>query len=224
MKQQKTALILGATGLTGGLLLEKLIDDPNYTTIKIFTRKSTNNASPKIKEYVIDVLALENHKADFTADEVFCCIGTTARKTKDKSTYKKIDFGIPATAAKLAKENTIETFVVISAMGANKDSRVFYNKTKGEMEQAVLNQKIKHTYILRPSLIEGDRKESRLGEIVGNLLAKIINPLLIGNLKKYRSISADCIAQAMQMIAKKKPSSTLFLSDEIQQITQKINK
>ena len=152
MKQQKTAIILGATGLTGGLLLEKLIDDPNYKTIKIFTRRSTNNTSPKIKEYVIDLLALENYKADFTADEVFCCIGTTSSKTKDKSIYKKIDFGIPATAAKLAKENHIETFVVISAMGANKNSRVFYNKTKGEMEQAVLNQQIKHTYILRPSL------------------------------------------------------------------------
>ncbi len=224
MKQQKTAIILGATGLTGNLLLEKLIDDPNYTTIKVFTRRKTNNASLKIKEYVIDVFALENHKTDFTADEVFCCIGTTASKTKDKSIYKKIDFGIPTTAAKLAKENNIETFVVVSAMGANKNSRVFYNKTKGEMEEAVLNQKIKHTYILRPSLIKGDRKESRLGEIFGNLLANIINPLLIGNLKKYRSISADSIAQTMQIIVKNKPLSTILLSDEIQQITQKINK
>ena len=87
----KTAIIIGATGLTGGLLLNKLIADDRYDTIKLFSRSSVNNNSKKIKEFIIDLLELQNHKNDFIADEVFCCIGTTKAKTKDKSVYKTID-------------------------------------------------------------------------------------------------------------------------------------
>ncbi len=126
----KTAIILGATGLTGGLLLDKLINDDNYQRIKVFSRKSTGKTSSKVKEFIGDLLLLNKFKADFIADEVFCCIGTTSKKTKDKSVYKSIDYGIPVTAAELAKANGIETFIVVSAMGANKNSSVFIIKPK----------------------------------------------------------------------------------------------
>jgi len=219
---QKTAIILGATGLTGRLLLRKLITDDSYTSIKLFSRKASGNTAPKIKEFVGDMLQLEHFKNDFTADEVFCCIGTTSAKTKDRAVYKAIDFGIPFAASKLAKENDIPTYLVVSAMGANSKSKIFYNRTKGEMEQAVLNQKIPNTYILRPSLILGERDEKRFGESLGAVLLKLTNVFLIGSLKKYRAIEADCIAEAMISLAKSNHNTPIVESDIIQKLGSEI--
>ena len=220
----KTAIILGASGLTGQQLLAKLIADERYAAIKLFSRKKTENTSSKVIEIVGDLLALENFKEDFTADEVFVCIGTTAKKTPDKTQYKKIDFGIPAAAAKLAKENQIPTFLVVSAMGANAKSSVFYNKTKGEMEQAVLSEKIKHTYILRPSIIGGSRNENRPMEKIGIAIFKLLQPLMVGKLKKYRIIEAENIVKAMIYLANEKPGLQIIESDKIQEMALLPNK
>lgn len=214
----KTAIILGATGLTGNLLLEKLISDKNYSKIKLFSRNSVDVSSGKIEEFIIDLLALEDSINDFVADEVFCCIGTTAAKTKDKKLYKAIDSGIPVTAAKIAKENGIGTFIVISSMGADANSSVFYNRTKGEMERDVLKQSINNTYILRPSLIGGNRNEFRLGEKIGKGIMRIFNPLLVGSLEKYKMIHPEKIANCMRILANTKPNETIFSSDNIQEI------
>lgn len=214
----KTAIILGASGLTGQQLSAKLIADERYAAIKLFSRKKTDNPSSKVIEKVGDLLALENFKEDFTADEVFVCIGTTAKKTPDKTQYKNIDYGIPAVAAKLAKENQIPTFIVVSAMGANAKSGIFYNKTKGEMEQAVLSEKIKHTYILRPSIIGGNRNENRPTEKIGVAVFKLLQPLMVGKLKKYRLIEAENIAKAMVNLANEKPGLQIIESDKIQEM------
>ena len=218
---QKTAILIGATGLTGRLLLTRLVADDSYASIKLFTRRASGNKSPKIQEFICDVLQLESFKSDFTADEVFCCIGTTSAKTKDRTVYKAIDFGIPFTASKLAKENNIPTFLVISSMGANPKSNIFYSKTKGEMEQAVLNQKIPNTYILRPSLIMGERDKKRIGESVGAVLLKFTTVFMVGRFKKYRAIEADCIASAMISLAKSKPDRQIVNSDIIQEFGSK---
>ena len=216
--QGLTAIILGATGLTGRLLLSKLIADDIYSGIKLFSRKASGNNSPKVEEFIGDILQLDHFQNEFIADEVFCCIGTTSAKTKDRRVYKAIDYGIPYEASKLALANHIPTFIVISAMGANARSNIFYNRTKGEMEQAVLNQKIPYTYILRPSLILGERDEKRLGESLGAILLKITNVILTGRLKRYRAIEADCIANAMLKLAKSKHSSQIVNSDMIQKL------
>ena len=215
---QKTAIILGGTGLTGKLLLNKLIADDRYASIKLFSRKASGNTSPKIKEFVGDILQLEQFKNDFTADEVFCCIGTTSAKTKDRAIYKAIDFGIPFTASKLAIENKIPTILVISALGSNAKSKIFYNRTKGEMEQAVLDQKIDNTYILRPSLILGNRGERRFGESLAAVFMKLIAVFLIGRAKKYRAIEADCIAEAMIKLANSLPKIKIVDSDILQKL------
>ena len=213
---QKTAILLGATGLTGRLLLDRLIADDNYSCIKLFSRRASGNSSPKIKEFIGDVIQLEQFKNDFTADEVFCCVGTTSAKTKDRTVYRAIDYGIPVTASKLAKENRIPTFLVISSMGANAGSKIFYSRTKGEMEQAVLDQKIPHTYILRPSLILGERSERRMGESIGASIMRLSAPLLLGKAKKYRAIEADTIAAAMISLAKSEYQEQIVPSDVIQ--------
>jgi uncharacterized protein YbjT (DUF2867 family) len=198
---KKTAIILGATGLTGSILLEKLIKDDRYETIKLFSRSKIENLPNKVKQFIGNLIELDQFKGDFTADEVYCCIGTTSNKTPNKTLYKQIDYGIPVTAAKLSKENNIPTFLVVSAMGANKKSSVFYNKIKGEMEHDVLLQNIKNTMILRPSLIGGERNERRILEKIGLVVFKIVQPLFIGKLKKYKIINAESIAQGMINLA-----------------------
>jgi len=218
----KTAIILGATGLTGGMLLQQLLEDDRYGKIKLFSRNSVEKKHPKIEEHLIDLFKLEEHKDKFTADEVFCCVGTTKKKTPDHNTYTKIDRGIPVTAARLCKANNIDTFLVVSALGANPKSRVFYNRIKGKMEKEVLEQEIKNTYILQPSLITGERKESRSFEKVGKVMLNFINPFFLGTLRKYKSISAESIARAMVAIANKPELDVERIpSDEIKNIAHK---
>lgn len=217
----KTAIILGATGLTGSILLEKLLKDSSYEKIKLFSRNSSEKTSPKIEEHLIDMFELEKQAEEFKADVVFCCIGTTKAKTADKETYKKIDYGIPVTAAKLAKSNGIKTFIVISALGADENSSVFYNKTKGEMQRDVLNQHIENTYVLQPSLIVGDRNESRLGESIAGTLMKTFGFLIP---KKYKIIKAETIAEGMYNLSQGKYSERVIPSEEIKNIAKRSNK
>ncbi len=217
---KKTAIILGATGLTGNILLQKLIEDDRYDTIKLFSRSKIEDLPKKVTQFIGDLFKLEQYKVDFRADEVYCCIGTTAKKTPDRTLYKQIDYGIPITAAKLSKDNNIDTFLVVSAMGANKKSNVFYNKTKGEMEFDVLEQNIKNTFVLRPSLIGGERNERRILEKMGLVLFKIIQPLFIGELKKYKIINAESIAQAMINLANNTSKAEVIItSNDIKKIS-----
>jgi len=215
---KKSAIILGATGLTGGILLNELLEDPRYETIKIFSRSASQINHPKLNEYLGDLLSLSNFKSDFKADEVYCCIGTTKSKTPDKEMYRSIDYGIPVTAAQLSLENDIDTFLVISALGADANSAIFYNKIKGEMEEAVLKQGVAHTYILQPSIIGGQRDEQRFGEWIAKKLFLLFNMLLHGPLKKYRSIKPTSIAKAMIWLANNSYSKNRITSDEIEKI------
>lgn len=216
---KKTAIILGATGLTGNILLQKLIEDDHYDRIKLFSRSKIEGLPNKVTQVIIDLLKLSEYKADFKADDVYCCIGTTSKKTPDKDLYKQIDYGIPVAAAKLSKENNISTFCLVSAIGANKNSRVFYNKTKGEMEDTVLLQNIKKTFILRPSLIGGKRQESRPLEKFGLAIFKIMDPLLFGKFKQFKIISPEMIAQAMINLSNKtRYKQVIVNSNDIKQI------
>lgn len=214
---KKTAILIGATGLTGGILLQKLIADDSYEHIKLFSRTKIEGLPSKVSQFIGDILNLNQFKKEFTGHVVFCCIGTTNAKTPNKTLYKKIDYGIPVTAAIISKENNIGTFLVISAMGANAKSTVFYNKTKGEMERDVLLQNIKNTFILRPSLIGGNRKEARFLEKTALVLFKFLNPLFIGKLKNYSLINAETIAQAMLNLANTntKNKEVIITSDAI---------
>ena len=123
----KTAIIIGATGLTGNILLNKLLADSAFERIKLFSRSPVQIDNPKIEEHLIDMFALDDHSENFTGDVVFCCIGTTNPKTPDKNMYLRIDYGIPVAAARLSRDNKIHTFIVISSMGADSMSKVFCN-------------------------------------------------------------------------------------------------
>lgn len=214
----KTAIILGATGLTGGLLLKQLINDRRYHKIILFSRKPCGFKHDKIEEHLINLLELSTYKAQFIAEDVFCCIGSTKAKTPNEKLYYQIDYGIPVMAAQLCKENNIQTFIVISALGADKQSKMFYNRTKGKMEEAVLMEKITNTYILQPSLISGTRNEKRFGEDIAKLFMKLINPILLGSLSKYKSIHPITIAKCMVFLANNLYPSVRIPSDKIEKL------
>lgn len=216
----KTAIILGATGLTGSTLLQKLLKDDRYSKIKLFSRSPIGVKNDKIEEHLVDLFELEKYESEFTADEVFCCIGTTQAKTPDEDTYRRIDYGIPIEAARLAKKNNIGTFIVISALGADVESKFFYNRTKGEMERDVIAQNVPHTYIFQPSLIGGKREEKRPFEAAWKKVMTVGNHLLVGPLKKYRSIHPDTIADAMIYVANNKYAAVKIESGEIREIAE----
>ncbi len=215
----KSAIVLGATGLTGNILLKMLLDDERYDRIKVFGRNGTNIKNPKLEEYIIDLFELEHYASKFKADEVYCCIGTTKSKTSNKEIYMKIDYGIPVAAAKLCKANGIETFIVISALGAKQKSKIFYNRIKGKMEAAVLEELIPNTYILQPSLITGKREEFRFGEYFMGLVMTIFRPILrFGELKRYQPIHPQTIAKCMVWLANNTYDSERIKSKKVQEL------
>ena len=215
----KSAIVLGATGFTGNILLKLLLNDTRYSQVTVFGRNTCGIKHPKLKEYIIDVFELEHYASKFHADEVYCCIGTTKAKTSNKETYVKIDYGIPVAAAKLCRANAIGTFIVISALGANKDSKIFYNRIKGDMEAAVLLEEIPITYILQPSLITGKREEFRLGETFLGLVMSIMKPIFrFGELKKYQPIHPETIAKCMLWLANNKYDSRRIKSKKIHEL------
>ncbi|MDO6491198.1 MAG: NAD-dependent epimerase/dehydratase family protein [Cellulophaga sp.] len=216
--KEKTAIVLGATGVTGSALVSLLTHHNAYAKIKLFSRSISGFTHPKIDEYIVDLQDLEKHKSSFTADEVYCCIGTTKAKTPNKETYKNIDYGIPLQAAKLCKENGIGTYMVISALGANASSSVFYNKIKGQMENDVIALQIPKTHILQPSLIAGKREEKRMGEWLAKQFFKVFQFLLIGSLKKYRPIHPETIAKAMVWLGNNEESTIKIQSDKIKEL------
>jgi len=220
---QKSAIILGATGLCGSNLLQILLTDKRYRKVKLFSRKSAGIKHKKLEEYIIDLLQLSDHEDDFLADEVFCCVGTTKAKTPDKELYKKIDLGIPVSAAALCKKNKIRTFIVISALGANAESSIFYNRLKGQMENAVISFGIPKIHILQPSLIGGHRQENRPGEWFAKKVFLILNAILAGPFRKYRSVHPETIAHCMVWLANNSYDRVKIPSDKIVQLGEMEN-
>ncbi len=194
---KKTAIVLGATGLTGSYLLDMLLDSEDYQTVKVFARRSTGKQSEKLEEIICDLLKLEDYGEEFAADEVFCCIGTTKAQTGNKDIYRAIDYGIPVTAARLAEQNGIKSLSIVSAIGADSNSSFFYSRTKGEMEQAVLKYKVDNILIYRPSLIYGEREDRRLGEQIAVYIAKLLDILPFSWVKNYRSIKGEELAKVL---------------------------
>lgn len=193
----KKAIVYGASGLVGSYILERLLENTNYEQILIVVRKDLNIQHPKLKTLIGDFHSLANLVKDIEIDEVFIALGTTQKKTPDKKEYYQIDHDYPVLAAKLAKESGAKAVFLVSAIGANAKSSIFYTKMKGETEQDIINLNLDHTYIFRPSMILGNRKESRPLEKVFIGIFKLINPLFMGGLSKYKGIEASDIAKAM---------------------------
>jgi len=193
----KKAIVYGASGLVGSYILENLLNNANYEQVIIVVRRDLNIQHSKLKMLIGDFNTLSKVIEGIQVDEVFIALGTTQKKTPDKKLYYQIDHDYPILAAKLAKENGAKAVFLVSALGANAKSSIFYTKLKGETEQGIISLNLEHTYIFRPSMILGDRKESRPMEKVFIGIFKLINPLFLGSLSKYKGIEAEDIAKAM---------------------------
>jgi uncharacterized protein YbjT (DUF2867 family) len=162
-----TATLVGSTGLIGSFLLEELLNDPYFDTVRILIRRPIDITHPKLEKKIVDfndsdslLVALSN------SDVVFCSIGSTMKKVKgDKEAYRKIDFDIPVKLARFCKMTGCEKFILVSSAGANSKSRNFYQRLKEETEEAVKSVGLKTVHIMRPSLLLGERKEFRLEKI-----------------------------------------------------------
>jgi uncharacterized protein YbjT (DUF2867 family) len=188
-------VLIGATGLVGSEVLNQLLSEEKVSKINVLTRKKIDIHSPKVMNYVVDFENEEDLKNAIHGDAIVCCIGTTKAKTPDLGEYEKIDRDIPIRLAKIGKGNWIEQFHLISAIGANKNSLINYNRIKGEAEEGVLSAEIPKTLIYRPGMLIGKRNESRPGEFIAQKLSFLFDLFMLGSMKKYHSVKADYLAR-----------------------------
>ena len=193
----KSAILFGASGLVGSSLLTQLLEDPAYDKVIIVVRKLLPVQHPKLKMLIGDYSSLPDLKPQLRADEIFIALGTTKKKTPDESEYYRIDHDYPVLAAGIAKENGARSVLLVSAIDANANSKIFYVRTKGQVEADIIALGFEHTYIFRPSMLVGDRKENRPAERFLIALFSIVNPLLAGSWKRYHSIHVKDLAAAM---------------------------
>jgi uncharacterized protein YbjT (DUF2867 family) len=200
--QTRTALVAGASGLVGGLLLDALLEDPLYREVCSLGRRPLPRQHPKLVQRTVDFARLEGEALP-ASDEAFCCLGTTIKKAGSQEAFRAVDHDAVLAFAKAARQAGAKRFLVVTALGADPRSRVFYNRVKGEVEQALQGVGFESLVILRPSLLLGERAESRPGEHVAIVLSKALGPLLrpFGG----RPIEARTVARAMRALAHEGP-------------------
>ena len=215
----KTALLFGSSGLIGGHLTKQLIENSSYSKVKLFVRSDPKINDPKIEVIKTDFNNLQNHKDEITGDDCFFCIGTTKQNAPDKDEYRRIEYNIPVEIAKIAKSNSIKSFLYVSSGFADPKSSGAYLKNKGDVEEELKSLNFLKLGIMRPSFLIGDRKEKRIGEKIGIFIFKLISPFFLGPLKKMKPINSEKVAKAMIKIANENLRKTIFESNEIAEIT-----
>lgn len=216
----KTALIAGASGLVGRELLAQLLAADEYDRVVAFGRRRLPLEHPKLGQEIVDFAALESIAPEVQCDDAFCCLGTTIRQAGSRENFRAVDHAAVLAFAWAARRHGARRFFVVSALGADPASRVFYNRVKGETDEALLVLGFDTLAIFRPSLLLGQRERRRLGE---TLLAGLLwfgEPLMVGRLAKYRAIRADVVARAMLRASFGEGAQGLLVypSDEIQDL------
>lgn len=200
-KGSLNALVLGASGLVGKYTVELLLQNDHYGKVYAVSRKGIDINHPKLIQIIADFGNIQQHIENLKIDHLFSCLGSTRRKTPDIKDYYQVDYDYPLLVAGLLHKNGCKTICIVSALGANAKSRNFYLKLKGETEREIKKIGFENTHIFQPSLIRGNRKETRPAEKIAAVLFTITDPLLIGKLKKYQSIQGKIIASAMINVA-----------------------
>lgn len=209
----KVAIVLGATGLTGRALLARLSADPRYDEVIALVRKPVEFGLPKVDTQVIDFDAMvrdplavaEELRAliDGGIVQAFCCLGTTIKAAGSQEAFRRVDFDDVVAFAEMVRALKAKHLGIVSAVGANASSRVFYSRVKGEMEDTVSEMRGKafRVHFVRPSLLDGLRTDDRPSERIALKTTKFLKPLLIGPLRRYRAVSADAVAATLVRVA-----------------------
>lgn len=197
--QGKTAVLLGATGLIGSKLLQKLLDSSDYSQVNILVRKPVDITHPKLHVQIVDFSNTNNYyQALGTGDVIFCCIGTTMKNVNgNKTKYRSIDYDIAVNAAKWGIENGFSRYSIVSAIGADSKSSNFYLRLKGEVEDKISSLGYSTIDIFRPSLLMGKRKDQRAEERFAQMVFPLVAFLFVGGWRKYKPVQAEAVARAM---------------------------
>ena len=206
----KTALIAGSSGLIGGSLIQYLLESDNYKKVISMVRRPSNLSHPKLDEQIIDFDQLNRFFTQVKVDDVFCCLGTTIKTAGSKEAFTRVDYTYVCDLASWAKDHQCKLFSVVSSVGAKAETSNFYLRTKGQMEACIAQSEIPSIHIFRPSLLLGQRNEFRFGEKLSEKIMKILNPIMIGSLRKYRAIQAKEVAKAMYNQAQTNIRSTII--------------
>lgn len=208
----RSVLLLGATGLVGGEILRQLLADPSVARVVALTRRPLQLADPsgKLHNQIVDFDRLEDHAGLFAVDQIFCALGTTIKQAGSQDAFRRVDQELPLVAAKLGVEHGARDFFLVSALGASARSRVFYNRVKGELEDALRPMPFRSLTIARPSLLIGDRSERRIGEEVGKRFGWIAPG-------RYKPVRSSRVATALVTAARQpEPGMRIIESDELQ--------
>lgn len=214
----KTALVFGSTGLIGSYLVQNLRKSDAYNKIIIFQRKAAATLDPKTQYVQMDFDKMNDFASLIKGDDVFCCLGTTMKKAKTKPAFRRVDYEYPLQIGQIAKENGAGGYFLVSSIGADANSTNFYLHTKGDTERDINQLGFLRLGIFRPSLLLGNRNESRFGERFAQSLYPLFHWLLQGSLKKYRGILASDVAKAMVYVAVHGYESKIIISDKIVEI------
>jgi uncharacterized protein YbjT (DUF2867 family) len=211
----RTALLLGATGLVGGHCLELLLEDERYERVRALVRRPLAVRHRRLDSQVVDFDRLAEHPELLAVDDVFCCLGTTMAQAGSESAFRHVDYDYPVQAAEISSGQGADQFLMVSALGADPQSRIFYSRVKGEAEAVIKRLPFRAVWILRPSLLLGDRAELRIGERLASALSRPLTPLMVGSLRRYRPVAARDVALAMVHLARQQSTGGMVESDEI---------
>jgi uncharacterized protein YbjT (DUF2867 family) len=201
----KTALIAGATGLVGRQLLDKLLGSDRYSKIIGLSRSTMSVNHPKFSNIISDFHQPGEVLRDELPDDVFCCLGTTMARAGSREKFYEVDFHFPLSLAKATFSQGARQYLLVSALGADKNSSIYYNRVKGEVEEAVINVGFHTVHIFRPSLLLGPRQEKRAGEDAAKWLYKVFSFAIPA---RYKAISSERVADAMLRAAEKEQQGT----------------
>jgi uncharacterized protein YbjT (DUF2867 family) len=204
------AIIIGASGLTGNLILREVLNDDAFTEVRIFVRRPTGIISPKLIEFVDPMKELSHLAPEVQGDILFNALGTTIKQAGSRKEQQRIDRDLPVAFAGMASKNGVKIMVNVSSVGASMKGG-FYLKTKAEMEQGTEEYFPGAVYHFRPGFLMGQRKDFRLAEKMVSGVVKIIDPILTGSAKKYRSMPSDVLAKAMVVLSKNPPEKSAVL-------------
>jgi uncharacterized protein YbjT (DUF2867 family) len=206
----RTAVVAGATGLVGGELVRALAEDPSYERVIALARRPLAPA-PKLETLVVDFDHLD--RTPFTAADAFCALGTTIKKAGSKEAFRKVDFDYALAFARAAKASC-QSFGLVSALGANAKSSIFYNQVKGELEDAIAALGFATFAAVRPSFLEGDRGERRIGEKIGTGFASVVGALPFGATRRLKPVPARLVARALIALARERAPGTRVVESE----------
>lgn len=219
-----TAVVAGATGMMGRQLVQLLLDDPAYQRIIVLVRRSMGISHPKLveKQVFFDNLENELDASVLKNADVYCTLGTTIKQAGTKEAFRKVDHAYPLALAKAAHQHGAASYIIVTAMWASEESRMFYTRVKGQLEQELLSLGLTRLVILRPSLVLGDREDESLGDRATDTIFRLIDPLLIGPLARMKAIQSKDVARAMVIMAHEGEAAVEVLESEM--ISMKISK